>query len=128
MGAVLPQAALPLAQHSTVVDPTPEPVDAAVLRRHQRACQFKADNLTYKLSLLPEQVAWARRRLAALPTLRTALVPTGTSIPPWLELFQSEARNELATKSSTAQALLKLRQAALAYEAEQTRLLLAAPE
>jgi len=124
--AALPQAALTLAYQQTPPDPTPEAPeapDAAVLRRHQRTCEHRAAQLTYELTLLPERATWARRRLAALPVLRAALVPA----PAWLARFEAEARAELGRSGSTAQAQLRIRRAGLLAEAaEAERLLVAA--
>ena len=127
LGASLPQAALTLAQQQTALEPVPEAVDAAALRKHQRLCQLRADQLAYELAGLPERAAWARRRLAALPTLTAVLDPAGTTPPTWLAQFESEARTELQRSGSTAQALMRLRQEALAHEADLVGQLLAGP-
>ncbi len=124
--AALPQAALTLAQQQAPAAPPAEALDVAALRQHQRRCQLRADQLAYELEGLPERAAWARRRLAALPTLAAVLAPAGTPPPAWLAHFEAEARAELQRSGSTAQALLRLRQAALAHEAAQAEELLAA--
>ena len=126
LGASLPQAALTLAQHQTALEPIPEALDVAALQRHQQHCQLRADQLAFELAGLPERAAWARRRLAAMPTLTAVLAPGGAPLPLWLAYFEFEARAELQHSGSTAQALLRLRQAALAHEAAQTGLLLTA--
>jgi hypothetical protein len=126
MGAVLPQAALTLARHQTLAEPDAEPLDTRQLRRHQQTCQLRADNLALELRQLTERATWARRRLAALPILHQALTPANGMPPAWLERFGGEARNELVRSGSTAQALLRLRQAALLAEAAATGELLAA--
>jgi transcriptional regulator with XRE-family HTH domain len=115
--AALPQAALTLALHRTPAEPEPETLDRAALHKHQRACQHRAEQLTYALSLLPARAAWARRRLAALPVLTAALAPEGTAAPAWLAGFAAEARAELARSGSTAQARLRGRIAGLLAEA-----------
>jgi transcriptional regulator with XRE-family HTH domain len=115
--AALPQAALTLALHRTPAEPEPEALDRAALHKHQRACQHRAEQLTYALSLLPARAAWARRRLAALPVLTAALAPAGTAAPAWLTGFAAEARAELARSGSTAQARLRGRIAGLLTEA-----------
>lgn len=125
LGASLPQAALTLAQQQAPLEPPAEALDVAALRRHQRHCQLRADQLAYELGGLPERAAWARRRLAALPILTAVLAPAGTTPPAWLAQFEAEARAELQRSGSTAQALLRLRQAALAHEAAQAEELLA---
>jgi transcriptional regulator with XRE-family HTH domain len=124
LGASLPQAALTLAYHNTPLEPLPEALDTLALRRHQQFFQLRADQLAFELDGLPERAAWARR-LAALPILTAALAPAGSAPPAWLAFFESEARAELLRSGSTAQALLRLRQMALAHEAAQTGLLLA---
>lgn len=116
--AALPQAALTLAQQATPPDPTPEAPDAAALEKHGRACQHRADQLAYQLTLLPARAAWARRRLAALPVLAQALAPAGTAPPAWLAAFAAEARAELARSGATAQARLAGRIAGLRAEAD----------
>jgi transcriptional regulator with XRE-family HTH domain len=114
--AAMPQAALTLALHSTPTDPAPEPVDASELRQRQQACQLRANQLAFELSGMLERATWARRRLAALPTLLAALAAPGTEPPVWLVSFEAEARQELARSGTTAQALLRLRLAALTAE------------
>ncbi|MBO2012834.1 hypothetical protein [Hymenobacter negativus] len=126
LGASLPQAALTLAQHQTDLEPIPEALDVGELRRHQQRCQLRADQLAFELAGLPERAAWARRRLAAMPTLTAVLVPGGAPLPSWLAYFESEAKAELQRSGSTAQALMRLRQAALASEAAQVGQLMAA--
>ncbi|WP_046242425.1 hypothetical protein [Hymenobacter terrenus] len=116
--ASLPQAALTLAYHNTPTEPDPEALDRAALHKQQRACQHRADQLAYELSLLPERAVWARRRLTALPVLTAALAPVGTAAPAWLAGFAAEARAELVRSGSTAQARLRLRIAGLRAEAE----------
>ena len=118
--AALPQAALTLALHNTPAEPAPEALDVAALRKHQRACQHRADQLAYELSLLPERAAWARRRLAALPVLTAALAPAGTAASAWLSSFATQARAELIHSGHTAQARLRLRIAGLLAEATAT--------
>ncbi|MCR5886565.1 hypothetical protein LRS06_02010 [Hymenobacter sp. J193] len=95
------------------------------LRRQQRACLLRADRVAYELELLPERAAWARRRLAALPTLTAALCPHGEPPPPWLNGFANAARDELVRSGSTAQARLHARRAALLAEAAALEQLLA---
>jgi len=119
MKAVLPQAALTLAQQTTPAEPAAEPLEASALQKHQQACQLRAERLAFELASMPARAAWARRRLAALPTLRAVLAPAGAPSPPWLARFEAEARNELVRSGSTAQALLRLRVAALEFEAGQ---------
>ncbi|WP_046242745.1 helix-turn-helix domain-containing protein [Hymenobacter terrenus] len=123
--AALPQAALTLALHTTSAEPAPEDLDTVALLRHQRACQHRADQLAFELSQLPERVAWARRRLAALPTLRAALAPASSTLPLWLAHFESEARAELVRSGRTAQARLQLRRAGLLAEAAEAGRLVA---
>ena len=127
--ASLPQAALTLAQHVTSSTLTAmEAPDAKALLKHQRACQHRADQLTFELTLLPERAEWARRRLAALPTLRAALAPMGTRLPNWLAGFEADARAEIVRSGSTAQALLRVRWTGLLAEAtEADRLAAGAP-
>ena len=118
LSATLPQAALTLAyQTTTDKEPTPEPLDAAALLKQQQACEHRAGQLAYELSRLPERALWARRRLAALPTLLAVLAPGSTPPPEWLASFEAEARAELVRSGSTAQALLRARQVALEAEA-----------
>ncbi|MDB5268914.1 MAG: hypothetical protein JWP58_1954 [Hymenobacter sp.] len=126
--AALPQAALTLAQQNTPAEPAPEALDTAALQKHQRACQHRADQLTYELSQLPPRATWARRRLAALPVLTAALAPNGTAAPAWLAGFAAEARAELARSGSTAQARLRVRIAGLRAEADAAAQELAATE
>jgi len=126
LGAALPQAALTLAHQTTPADPAPETLDVAALRKHQHACQHRADQLAFELTRLAERAVWARRRLAAMPTLTATLTPAGAEPPSWLALFASEARVELERSGSTAQALMQLRQQALAAEAAETGRLLEA--
>lgn len=125
LSAALPQAALTLAQQTTPTEPTPEPLDATALCRHQRHCQHRADQLTQALGALPVRAAGARRRLAALPVLTAALAPANAAPPPWLARFAAEARAELARSGSTAQAQLQLRRAGLLAEAAEAGRLLA---
>ncbi|WP_139921000.1 hypothetical protein [Hymenobacter sp. DG01] len=126
--ASLPQAALTLAQQATPAAPTAEAPDAAALRQHQQTCQHRAEQLTADLSRMPERALWARRRLAALPTLTAVVAPAGTPPPAWLHEFANEARTELLRSGSSAQALLQARRAALLAEAaELERILTAAP-
>jgi transcriptional regulator with XRE-family HTH domain len=125
--AALPQVALTLALHTTPAEPPAEAADVARLQRRQQKCLLRANELAYELGALPARATWARRRLAALPRLTAALVPAGEPLPVWLAFFAAEARHELASSGSTAQALLQLRQAAFAYEAEQIRQLLPIP-
>ena len=125
--AALAQAALTLAQQNTPAEPLPETPDGAALRRHQRACQLRADRLTYKLDQLPARAAWARRRLAALPILTAALTPANAEAPAWLSDFAATARAELARSGSTAQARLRVRLAGLRAEADAAAQELAAP-
>ncbi|MBB4601501.1 hypothetical protein HNQ93_004330 [Hymenobacter luteus] len=115
--ASLPQAALTLAQQATPSEPAAEAPDAAALRQHQQTCQHRAEQLAAELRRLPERAVWARRRLAALPTLTAVVAPAGSTPPSWLHEFASEARAELLRSGSSAQALLQARQAALLAEA-----------
>ena len=124
--ASLPQAALTLAYHHTPAEPDPEALDTAALRKQQRACLHRAGQLAHELSQRPARAAWARRRLAALPVLTTALAPTGAEIPAWLAGFAADARAELLRSGSTAQARLRARQAALEAEAAELNRWLAA--
>ncbi|GAB3866076.1 hypothetical protein GCM10028824_06100 [Hymenobacter segetis] len=126
--AALPQAALTLARQSTQAEPAPEAPDTAALQKHQRACQHRADQLTYELSQIPPRATWARRRLATLPVLTAALAPAGTAAPAWLAGFVAEARTELDRSGSTAQARLRVRIAGLRAEAEAAAQELAATE
>ena len=128
--AALPQAALTLALTTTPADPAPELPDAARLRLHQQACQLRADQLAAELVAQASRAAWARRRLAALPTLVAALAPTDTARPAWLTRFETEARAELLRSGTTAQALRRIQLAGLTAEAEAAGRLLApgAPE
>ncbi|WP_188559321.1 hypothetical protein [Hymenobacter glacieicola] len=128
MAASLPQAALTLAQQATTAEPTSEAPDIAALREHQRACQHRAEQMALELSRMPERATWARRRLAALPTLTAVLAPGKATPPSWLNEFAEEARTELVRSGSTAQALLQARQAAFAAEAAELVRLLAAYE
>jgi DNA-binding XRE family transcriptional regulator len=115
--ASLPQTALTLAYHNTPTEPAPEALDRVALQKQLRTCRHRAGQLTYELSLLPERVLWARRRLAALPVLTAALVPAGTEAPKWLAYFAADARAELLRSGSTAQARLRARIAGLEAEA-----------
>ena len=115
--AGLAQAALTLTQQNTPTEPTPEDPDGAALRRHQRACQLRADQLAHALAQLPARATRARRRLAALPVLTAALAPPNTAVPAWLAGFAADARAELARSGSTAQARLRVRIAGLQAEA-----------
>jgi hypothetical protein len=115
--AALPQAALTLALQTTPANPTPEALDAAALRKQQRACEHRAQQLEFELSQLPARATWARRRLAALPELTAALTPTGGAPPRWLAGFATEARAELLRSGSSAQARLRARIAGLRAEA-----------
>ncbi|GAA3950130.1 hypothetical protein GCM10022406_35010 [Hymenobacter algoricola] len=124
--AAMPQAVLTLALHTTALDPPPEPLDLKALQRRRQLCQLRANDLAFELSGLLERATWARRRLAALPTLRAALAPNGAELPEWVEGFASEARNELVRSGTTAQALLRLRLAALTAEAAEAAQVLAA--
>lgn len=126
--AAPPQAALTLAQQRTPAEPAPEALDTAALRKHQRACQHRAEQLAHELSLLPARATWARRRLAALPVLTAALAPAGTAPPAWLAGFAAEARAELGRSGSTAQARLRIRIAGLRAEADAAAQELAAAE
>ncbi|RYU78930.1 hypothetical protein [Hymenobacter persicinus] len=123
--AAMPQAALTLALHSTATDPSPEPLDAQAVLQRQQACQQRANQLAFELSGMLERATWARRRLAALPTLLAALAPPGTAAPAWLATFEADARQELARSGTTAQALLRLRLAALTAEVAEAEQLLA---
>lgn len=126
--ASLPQAGLTLAQQATPAEPAAEVPDAAALRQHQQTCQHRAEQLTAELSRMPGRAVWARRRLAALPTLTAVVAPAGTPPPAWLHEFAAEARTELVRSGSTAQALLKARRAALLAEASEIeRVLTVAP-
>ena len=124
--ASLPQAALTLAYHNTPAAPEPEALDADALQTQQRACLHRAGQLGYELGQLPVRAAWARRRLAALPTLTAALAPMGAKSPGWLAQFEADARAELLRSGSTAQARLRARQAALEAEAAELSQVLAA--
>ncbi|MCB2377230.1 hypothetical protein LGH70_06530 [Hymenobacter sp. BT635] len=127
LSATLPQAALTLAyQTTTDKEPTAEPLDAAALLKQQRACEYRAVQLAFELSRLPERALWARRRLAALPTLRAVLAPGNTPAPTWLADFEAGAHTELARSGSTAQALLRARLVALEAEAAELARLLGA--
>lgn len=126
LAASLPQAALTLAQQATAAAPAPEAPDAATLREQQRTCQRRAAHLAAELSRMPERATWARRRLAALPTLTAVLAPAGAAPPAWLASFGAEAHAELERSGSTAQALLQARQAALMAEATTLEALLSA--
>lgn len=126
--AALPQAALTLAYQQTPAEPTPEALDAAALRRHQRTCEHRAGQLAYELTLLPERATWARRRLAALPGLTETLALGGGPAPAWLARFEAEARAELQRSGSSAQARLQVRRAGLLAEAAEAARLLAAQE
>ncbi|MBG8553932.1 helix-turn-helix domain-containing protein [Hymenobacter guriensis] len=123
LSAALPQAALTSALHNTPAEPAPEALDPKLLLRRQRLCRHRAGQLAYEQLQLTERVAWARRRLAALPILTAAVGPA-----PWLSLFEADARAELLRSGSPAQALLRVRQATLEFEAaEIEKLLTTAP-
>ncbi|GAA4383228.1 hypothetical protein [Hymenobacter koreensis] len=126
--AELPRLALDLAQQATPAAPAPEPPDAAALRRHQRACELRADALAHRLAALPERATWARRRLAALPTIAATLAAAGAPPAPWPEPFAAGARAELTRSGSTAQALLQARLAGLRAEAAEVARLLPAAD
>ncbi|UPL47614.1 hypothetical protein [Hymenobacter sublimis] len=128
MAASLPQAALTLAQQATPAEPTPEAADTVALREHLRACQHRAEQMALELSRMPERAAWARRRLASLPTLTAVLAPGRATPPVWLSEFAEEARMELVRSGSTAQALLQARHAAFTAEAAEVARLLTALE
>jgi transcriptional regulator with XRE-family HTH domain len=104
--------------YSKVEEAAPVPVeapDAATLRLQQQRCHAYALGLGVKLTAMEGRATWAQQRLAALPILQASL-PDGP-VPTWLASFEGEAREVLAANGSTAQALVKLRQAALEYEA-----------
>ena len=126
--AALPQAALTLAYHNTPAEPEPEASDAHALRKHQRACQLRADALAHELDQLPTRATWARRRLAALPVLTAALTPAGGAAPAWLATFGAAAHAELARSGSTAQARLRVRITGLRAETAAVAQELAATE
>ncbi|MCC2546085.1 helix-turn-helix domain-containing protein [Hymenobacter sp. BT175] len=117
LSKALPQAAFTLALQSAPAEPVAEALDAAALRRQQQLCEDRAGQVALEAGRLAERAAWARRRLAALPTLTAVLAPAGGSLPAWLTDFTEEARTELVRSGSTAQALLQVRQAALLAEA-----------
>jgi transcriptional regulator with XRE-family HTH domain len=123
--AAMPQAALSLALQSTALDPPPEPLDVAAVQRRRQACQQQADKLAFELSGLLERATWARRRLTALATLSAVLAPGSAEPPAWLADFTEEARAELVRSGATAQALLRLRLAALTAEAAEAEQILA---
>ncbi|RPD47927.1 XRE family transcriptional regulator [Hymenobacter sediminis] len=123
--ASLPQAALTLAQQATPPEPAPEALNIAALQEQQLACQHRAQQMELELSRMPGRATWARRRLAALPTLTAVVAPAGATPPAWLAEFAEEARAELVRNGSTTQALLKARQAAMVAEAAEIGRLLA---
>lgn len=115
--ASLPQAALTLAQQATPAQPAAEGLNIMALQEQQQVCQHRAQQMERELSRMPERATWARRRLAALPTLTAVVAPAGSAPPLWLAEFAEEARTELVRSGSTAQALLRARQAAMQAEA-----------
>jgi transcriptional regulator with XRE-family HTH domain len=125
--AAMAQAAFTLAYQQTVAgpEPAPEAPDVAALHYRLRACQLRTDQIAAELREMSARAAWARRRLAALPTLTAALTSVGTPAPAWLAGFAAEAHAELARSGSTAQALLGLRYVALVAEAAEAARMLA---
>lgn len=124
LAATVPHLAL-LRAREEAPEPTPEPLDAAALQRQLRECQHRAGQLQYKLGLLQEQAAPARRRLAALPLIRATYAAMQAELPSWLPYFELDAQAELQRSGRTAQALLQARRAALLAEAAELERLLA---
>lgn len=123
--ASLPQAALTLARQATPAEPAPEALNIVALQEQLQMCQHRAEQMALELARMPSRATWARRRLAALPTLTAVVAPGGAAPPTWLEEFAEAARAELVRSGSTAQALLQARQAAMAAEAAEIARLLA---
>jgi hypothetical protein len=128
------QRLLPLLQAALAPDASPAPEDpaahlappaAAPLAARLDYCQHHAARLRRELAALTQQLEYARRWQAALPTL---LAQAEASARPWLLRRQAQATADFDGETAARYHLLRLRAEALETEAIALGKLLAATE